>query len=218
MTAAEKTETKEKIIDVARELFAQFGYNGTSIRQIADQSGVNIAAVNYHFGGKGGLYWSVIDSAYDWIEDGVKDISANAESIEDVSRSLFRFLREGDSYVISTMRTLLSGSSAPKPEKTHPHFEKMHQEYFGPPGGQHVIAFLTKHYGAEVSQDAKEWLVMCLFSSIFHFATMCAAPTFEDYKKGKTTDQEIEDGLVEMSTALALHMKKVKVGGDKDYY
>ena len=45
----EKTNRRDLILDVASELFRQQGYTGTSIRQIAQQSGVTEAALYYHF-------------------------------------------------------------------------------------------------------------------------------------------------------------------------
>ncbi len=47
--------TKERILDAAETLFAQFGFGGTSLRQVTSQADVNIAAVNYHFGNKENL-------------------------------------------------------------------------------------------------------------------------------------------------------------------
>lgn len=53
-------DTKEKILDIAEELFAQKGYRATSLRAITSAAGVNLAAVNYHFGAKEGLVEAVI--------------------------------------------------------------------------------------------------------------------------------------------------------------
>ena len=47
--------TKERILDAAETLFAQYGFGGTSLRQVTSQADVNIAAVNYHFGSKENL-------------------------------------------------------------------------------------------------------------------------------------------------------------------
>jgi AcrR family transcriptional regulator len=54
-------DTKEKILDVAEELFAQTGYQATSMRAITSQAEVNLAAINYHFGTKQGLVTAVIE-------------------------------------------------------------------------------------------------------------------------------------------------------------
>ncbi len=47
--------TKDRILGAAEELFAQFGFATTSLRQITSHADVNIAAVNYHFGSKDNL-------------------------------------------------------------------------------------------------------------------------------------------------------------------
>ena len=47
--------TKDRILGAAEELFAQYGFSGTSLRQVTSHADVNIAAVNYHFGSKENL-------------------------------------------------------------------------------------------------------------------------------------------------------------------
>ncbi len=47
--------TKDRILGAAEELFAQYGFAGTSLRQVTSRADVNIAAVNYHFGSKENL-------------------------------------------------------------------------------------------------------------------------------------------------------------------
>ena len=47
--------TKDRILDVAERLFAEHGFGATSMRAITNEAGVNLAAVNYHFGSKDGL-------------------------------------------------------------------------------------------------------------------------------------------------------------------
>ena len=46
------TDTKQRILDVALDLFTEQGYDGTSLRQIAEQLGVTKAALYYHFESK----------------------------------------------------------------------------------------------------------------------------------------------------------------------
>ncbi|HAS61721.1 MAG TPA: TetR family transcriptional regulator [Vibrio sp.] len=59
MTA--KLKTKDKILDVAEALFAEHGFNDTSLRTITSKAGVNLASVNYHFGDKKTLVRAVLD-------------------------------------------------------------------------------------------------------------------------------------------------------------
>ncbi len=46
------SDTRERILDAAEVLFMEHGFDGTSMRMITGQAGVNLAAVNYHFGSK----------------------------------------------------------------------------------------------------------------------------------------------------------------------
>ena len=52
--------TKNKILDAAESLFADKGFNGTSLREITSLAEVNLAAVNYHFGSKKELIKAVM--------------------------------------------------------------------------------------------------------------------------------------------------------------
>lgn len=55
------TERREQLIGVARSLFAERGYEATSIEEIADRAKVSKPVVYEHFGGKEGLYAVIID-------------------------------------------------------------------------------------------------------------------------------------------------------------
>lgn len=57
--------TKNKILDAADVLFADKGFNGTSLREITSQANVNLAAVNYHFGSKKELIKAVMSRYMD---------------------------------------------------------------------------------------------------------------------------------------------------------
>jgi len=48
-------ETRTRILDAAEELFMLHGFEGTSMRLLTSKAGVNLAAVNYHFGSKDAL-------------------------------------------------------------------------------------------------------------------------------------------------------------------
>lgn len=56
------TVRHEQILNVARELFAQLGFQGTTTRQIAERAGINEAILFRHFPSKEDLYWAVIES------------------------------------------------------------------------------------------------------------------------------------------------------------
>jgi AcrR family transcriptional regulator len=58
-------QTRQRILIEAERLFAENGFNGVSVRKITTAAGVNLAAVNYHFGNKENLYLDVF--RYRWL-------------------------------------------------------------------------------------------------------------------------------------------------------
>jgi AcrR family transcriptional regulator len=55
--------TREKLLGVAGRVFADRGYQAATIREICLRAAANVAAVNYHFGGKLGLYTEVLQES-----------------------------------------------------------------------------------------------------------------------------------------------------------
>jgi len=56
-------KTRERLIEAGRRLFAERGFKRVSVREICCEARANVAAVNYHFGDKLGLYREVVQSA-----------------------------------------------------------------------------------------------------------------------------------------------------------
>lgn len=54
------SKTREAIMEAAGKIFAEEGYPKATVRDICRQAGANIAAINYHFGDKKGLYLAVL--------------------------------------------------------------------------------------------------------------------------------------------------------------
>jgi len=57
---ADGDNTRQQILETAGQLFADLGYGGTTSKLICEECGCNVAAVNYHFGSRDGLYSSVL--------------------------------------------------------------------------------------------------------------------------------------------------------------
>lgn len=56
-------DTRERLIAAAREVFSQNGFQGATVREICRRAEANVAAVNYHFGGKDGLLAEALNFA-----------------------------------------------------------------------------------------------------------------------------------------------------------
>ncbi|HEY1869709.1 MAG TPA: TetR family transcriptional regulator, partial [Chitinophagaceae bacterium] len=56
----EYSEKQVQIMEAAEELFAEKSFDGTSVRDISEQAGVNLAMISYYFGSKEKLMESLI--------------------------------------------------------------------------------------------------------------------------------------------------------------
>ncbi len=63
--AREKVAAKQRIFTAAASLFAQKGYAAVSVRQIANKAKVNIAMINYYYGGKMGILKAIVNECYE---------------------------------------------------------------------------------------------------------------------------------------------------------
>jgi AcrR family transcriptional regulator len=87
--------TKERILTAAEALFAQRGFEGASLRQLTAAAGVNLAAVNYHFGSKDNLVEEVFKRRLDQLNarrlTALKQVAGQADaSLEDVLAAFIR--------------------------------------------------------------------------------------------------------------------------------
>jgi AcrR family transcriptional regulator len=56
--------TRERLLETAGEVFAEYGLHGATIREITSRAGANVAAVNYYFRDKEELYAAVLEHAH----------------------------------------------------------------------------------------------------------------------------------------------------------
>ena len=80
-------QTRQALLDVARGRFARDGYAATTVRDIADEAGVNVALINRYFTSKEGLFEACLSTA-------VTDVDREAAGIErgDIAAVLARRL------------------------------------------------------------------------------------------------------------------------------
>ena len=98
---ANSDPTRDKLLDAAGRIFADRGYRAATIREICIAAGANVAAVNYHFGDKLGLYTEVVRQSarlaeFQAAQTALDQAAAPEEVLRAVIRARLHSLFRGD--------------------------------------------------------------------------------------------------------------------------
>ncbi|NLG55655.1 MAG: TetR/AcrR family transcriptional regulator [Rhodococcus sp.] len=91
------TQRREQLIQIARTLFAERGYEATSIEEIAQRASVSKPVVYEHFGGKEGLYAVIVDREMSRLLDTVTNVLTTNRSrvrVERVALALLAYVED----------------------------------------------------------------------------------------------------------------------------
>jgi TetR/AcrR family transcriptional regulator len=91
-------EARAKILAAAERLFAERGYAGAAIREIASEAGINSAMIHYYFGNKDGLYFAVLENAASTVRALIAEATGGDQSIKE---RLTSFVSAYASYLFS---------------------------------------------------------------------------------------------------------------------
>ncbi len=111
--------TAATLLGAARALFAQHGFDGTSVRAITARAGANLGAITYHFGSKSTLYEAVLASAIVPMRERIAAAAAGPgtplQRVEAMVRALFDYLYENPDGPRLMIQQLASARPIPEP-------------------------------------------------------------------------------------------------------
>jgi AcrR family transcriptional regulator len=106
--------TAERLLQAARQLFATYGYEGTSIRAITSEADANLGAVTYHYGSKEALYSAVVESVLEPLRRRILAASSGpgdaVERLEAIVRAFFEQLRENPDQAQFMLQQVAAGT------------------------------------------------------------------------------------------------------------
>ncbi|MZQ80799.1 TetR family transcriptional regulator [Paenibacillus sp. 5J-6] len=102
--AHQESDIKMKIVLAAKKLFAEHGYDATSVRQICEEAGANVALVSYYFGGKESVFHEIFNQFFPSHKlSGLFDIEDPVEGIRAIIAEIIR-IRNQDPQMISLIQ------------------------------------------------------------------------------------------------------------------
>jgi len=194
-----KQNTKDKILNIAENSFAQYGFDGSSIRDIIVEAGVNNAAIFYHFGTKQKLFESVFDRLASPVVDQRLELLAQCDENKNIPmlRQILlsyltpalktAFVNNQQRYNFSRIRMQLS-------QKTHPFMSNLLTKHFTITGEMFLKALSNELI--ELSKKDLQW----------RYHTMVGALTFlmgtaESIKSGNFASNKEQYAPLNMNEA-----------------
>lgn len=176
MTEKETKDTKARILEVASTLFAENGFEGTSIRDIASAAEVNLAAVNYHFKNKNNLYCATFQMAYERMAKEINSISKHEGiTTAEFTWEVYSYFVQNTSGLLNSFKLFLQ----PNVEIPEDFFDNSDENDFGPPGKEAFLEVLTKEVGEDIPEAGRHWAMRMIFSDIVHFAISMSSPIMQ---------------------------------------
>jgi len=169
--------TKEKILETAAELFAEKGFDGTSVRDIAKAAEVNLAAINYHFKNKENLYLATFMESCERMEANIDALFVEGISIDCFVWKLYESFVHNGAALMNSFKMMLT-TSVSFPEDYY-----KEDDEFGPPGQETLLKVISQEVSEEVSLDAKKWAVHVIFTHVVHNAIIMST----SFMKEKST-------------------------------
>jgi AcrR family transcriptional regulator len=157
-------QTRHKIMEVARVLFADKGFEATSVREIAKAAEVNVAAVNYHYSNKENLLQEILQVGYDQVSEELRSYcEQNSPDLEETLVALFRFFLSKSHDLVAMFKIMISSQHS-----QHLPGHGSEDEYFGPPGGKILAGAICQEVGHPVPEEDLMWALRTLFSHVVH--------------------------------------------------
>jgi AcrR family transcriptional regulator len=187
---------RDRILQAAAHAFSQRGFHGVTVRDLAQQAQVNLAAINYHFRSKEELYAAVIDRALrSWLTETVAlDDLPGTASLHDVIHAL----------VSALIAPVIEREEAPLLPRLIA-WDLLQGASQGGIGASPAIAAgirarLARHVPATLDPEKLDLMTNWLVSQCLLLSPASRAPL-----KDPTKDYDAARALADQISALALH-------------
>lgn len=173
--------TKLKIIEVAKVLFANNGFEGTSVRDIAKAADVNLAAINYHFNNKANLYLEVFKQNCEELRGNLEEIYNTTKTTQEFAWKMYQTFTENGDSLMNSFKMMLTNSEEIKAAAS---IATDDDESCGPPGQDFLIKSIKRDIGDDVCPASINLAVISIFTHVVHSSVMTSSGFMQErFKK-----------------------------------
>jgi len=198
-------ETRELILNAAGPIFAKNGFHATTVRQITQEAGVNLAAVNYHFHDKHELYVSVLKRAHQAAAN-----TAVADLPGPPRQRLRIFIRTFLAYLLDPKRPEWQGGLiARQMAQPTPALDRLVAESIEPVK-QRIRSIVRELLGPDVPESRVNLTCLSIIGQCLHYVH-CREMISRLFAKGSPVQRDVEtltEHIYEFSLAGLNAMKK----------
>jgi AcrR family transcriptional regulator len=198
------TDTKQRILDVAEELFADQGFAGTSLRAITTAADVNLAAVHYHFRSKEALLEAVVvrrlepvnRERLELLDEYEQKAGKNGPSVEEV---LYAFVTPAVRLIHSADGSLFGRLMGRLHWETRASFAVIAKKHFGPLF--HRFEKALGHSLPGLRPEDLFWRMHFTIGAMAH--TLSSSDTLEAMSRGLCKSSDSETAIPQLIHFLA---------------
>jgi TetR/AcrR family transcriptional regulator, regulator of cefoperazone and chloramphenicol sensitivity len=200
--------TRDKILSAAGEVFAEYGFEGATIRSITERAEVNVAAVNYHFRDKAELYNRVVVDACSAQAAWRDAVAKPTDSPEERLRTLISHFLE---YMLGPDRPAWKRRLMAR-EMANPTtaLDELVEENIRPLRDEFLIPTLRELTGDRFSRRQLSFIGSSVMGQCLYFHQ--SRPIIErlnpDFKIGKAEIEEIADHITRFSLAAIAELSR----------
>ncbi len=193
-TVSSAEETRERIAQAAIRLFAGHGFDGTSVREIAEAAGVTKPVLYYHFGSKDQLYVAAIELCYSRFRKYLKEVVPTTGPFRDRLRTVVKvhfdyFVREQ-----AIARMLYSVAFAPQRNSPNVDFAQLEEPHL------YMLAGLIQdgiHAGEVRNLPAEEAALLLLGMMNIHLEAFIITGETPGEKESERVVSVFTDGVIQ---------------------
>ena len=203
-TGTDDKSVKQKILDTAGDVFGRKGYKAATIREICQAAGVNVASINYHFGGKKELYRTVVTDLLSQtfaqypVDEGVDSRSGPEVRLRAFIRGALRRLLSPDGLSGYLGKGQLVAKELADPS---PFLNDLVEEFIRPTANV-LLSVVKEMLGPEATDAQIGRCQISVIGQCFHYAV--ARPIVSRLAAVDLTDTAIIDALTDHITCFSI--------------